>query len=109
MTDPYPTDPSAIVSRAMGGPEWFFDIEARYIHRVGLMKGVGFEFPPADRGINYCRIEITPGGGGVFDMIFGKRCRESNDLVIQEILKIERVLPSNLRAEFERVTITQED
>ena len=42
LTQPYHFDPPSVISHAMGGREWFFESEARAIHRTGVFLGLGW-------------------------------------------------------------------
>jgi len=80
MTDPPPFDPPRLIQRALGGGEFFFEIGARAIHRVGLVLGLAWRLPfgEAARGIDFVRVTTTPTPGRpelLFLMEFG-RCKQ---------------------------------
>lgn len=118
--EPMFLDPSSQVGQAMGGRGFFSAIEARFLHRVGMMSGLGWELPygSAKDGINYVRIAVRKDGCGTYDVLFGRRTdmREGlavghgivNPFGIQTVRTIEDVHPANLREVYDRETITQE-
>lgn len=110
-------DPSSQVGKAMGGREFFFNVDARRLHRVGLMRGLAWLLPfgEARDGIDYIRITIREGGCGTYDVSFGRmRDRREgidvyasleNPFSIEQIRMVEGVHPSKLREVYDRETI----
>lgn len=96
MTNPeFFDDPSRRLARILGR-EFMFNIGAMWIHRIGLMQGLGWVLPytGASQDINYVR--ITHSGGSSWKMKFGKVNRQSNyptDTI--EILKTIRGVHSS--------------
>lgn len=45
LTEPYHDDPPSRISHAMGGREFFFEAEARALHRIGIFLGLGWRLP----------------------------------------------------------------
>ena len=42
---PYHNDPPSRISYAFGGREWFFEQDARSVHRIGIFLGLGWRLP----------------------------------------------------------------
>lgn len=62
LTEPFHVDPPALIAQHMGGREWFFEIEARAIHRIGIFLGLGWRLPryvQRPDGIDMIRIVIN--------------------------------------------------
>lgn len=56
-------DPPEMIQMAFGGRQWFFAMGNIRVHRVGLFKGLGWEFDPNfldGRGITGVRITARP-------------------------------------------------
>lgn len=63
MTEPYHVDPPALISQAMGGREWFFETDARSLHRIGIFLGLGWRLPryvQRPDGIDMVRVLANP-------------------------------------------------
>ena len=99
-------DPSSDVGDAFGGREWFWETSAAFVHRVGLMDGLGWEYPTSDKGLNYVRVYQGKNPRGFYDMVFGIRIREANELVIAEVVRREGVPKASLRDVFLEVTVS---
>lgn len=68
MTEPYHDDPPSRIGYAMGGREWFFETEARALHRIGIFLGLGWRLPKYVQrpdGIDMVRIVVNPVNGAL--------------------------------------------
>lgn len=87
LTDPFHVDPPALICRAFGGREWFFDNEACAIHRVGIFLGLGWRLPryvQRPDGIDMVRV-TTERHHGALSMLFlhcGDRPPEEAETVV---------------------------
>lgn len=45
LTEPFPDDPPANIGRAMGGGAFFFEVGARAIARIGILRGLSWRLP----------------------------------------------------------------
>lgn len=109
MTNPeFFRDPPREVARLMGGRPFFQEIQAQWLHRVGLFGGLCWCLPysGASKNINYTRVTLEE-GGKTFQMMFGKVNTLSNYIpdTIEEVKTITGVAASKLREVYERETV----
>lgn len=113
MTDPPPFDPPKLISDAMGGRQFFFDVGARTVHRIGLLLGLGWRLPfgEARDHINLIKVAVdqTVKGRLAFVMGFWKidrldedGCSRPEDAVF--IREVRGVALRDLRSTYEQQT-----
>lgn len=60
LREPPPFDPPRLIQEAMGGREFFWEIGAKAVHRVGLSLGLGWRLPfgEARDGVDFVRVTV---------------------------------------------------
>lgn len=100
-------DHSRMIGEAMGR-EFFRELEATFIHRVGLRSGLGWKFPAAKDGIDFVRVvaqgpvETTTS----YHMLFGRQL-DSNVLTVYTQCVRHDVPLHRLRQVFDEETINE--
>jgi len=89
-------DPPELIQLAFGGWPWFQENSCRAIHRVGLFRGLGWEFDPADQlnnKLNATGVRITLGIKERCTLLFLQReiIRDDGGFIVGQI---ERILAS---------------
>lgn len=108
LTDPPPFDPPRLIQETLGGRQFFFDIGARAIHRVGLLLGLGWRLPfgEAADAIDFVQISVEklgqPHDELTFEMQFYRIKRFDADgcTMFADIITPSAVIPE---AEMEQV------
>lgn len=87
----WPDDPRDIAT-AMGGREFFFNIGASRVHRIGLFKGLGFSIPKGEstRYIDFVRVHREE-GKTTFSIEFSIMTEDNLGFNYQQIAKREGV------------------
>ena len=70
-TDQLFPDPSRWVAQILGGREFFFEIGAHTVHRLGLMSGLGFRLPKGSAKDYIDKVDIRFQPDGRYTCTFG--------------------------------------
>jgi hypothetical protein len=102
-------DPPREISRLMGGRDFFTDIGAMYIHRVGLLQGVGLALPSpgVKDGVNFATVTVNKENPNLFDLMLGTFVEESNwsPDTVEEMKHFKRLNRHEIRLTYERETV----
>ena len=105
-----PDVPKAI-GEAMGGRQFFFEIGAKAIHRIGLFKSLGWILPFGEAKDGIDQIRITEDCSGALSMQFGKFTPSNGDALSEFTLigEITGLGYPDLRTTYDQNTRREDD
>lgn len=100
---PFMVDYPAMIGQAMGGREFFAEIEAQFIHRVGRALGLAWVVPVCNRGVTHIRV-TNKNQTSKYKIEFNK-LNDGNEVSYTTVHVEDNLSLSQLREVYDRETI----